>query len=155
AVNAHGADIARFAGDAVLAYWPLESEDGLADAVQLAAQCAREIQERMRAFESAGERLSLRAGVGAGRIFTIALGGVRGRYECMVTGPGVIEATRAAASTKPGTVAVGAHAWSLLESSARGVTTPGDFTRLDGLARHLQPRPYAWPELPPEAAPAL
>src|SRR4051812_9247254 len=98
-IEAHGGDVVKFAGDALLAIWPVEDEqirgtrdreqapgDGqadLAEATLRAAQCALAIHQRMISLYRliAGAQLTLRIGIAAGDVATVRIGGVYGRWE--------------------------------------------------------------------------
>jgi class 3 adenylate cyclase len=61
----HGGDVAKFAGDALLALWP--ADEGLAGVTARAAGCGLAMQRVLQASErAAGTRLSVRVGVGVG-----------------------------------------------------------------------------------------
>src|SRR5262245_18217756 len=107
-ITAHGGDVLKFAGDALLACWRLTDPAELPDAVHRAGQCALAVQQALQDVEApGGERLSLRVGIGAGDMVAASLGGVFGRWELVVMGPAVNEATAAAGGGEPGCVTLG------------------------------------------------
>src|SRR5262249_3484586 len=69
-VHAHGGDVVKFAGDALLAVWQDEpGQDDLAALTHRAAQCALAVQSALLGYETAeGVRLALRVAVGAGAV---------------------------------------------------------------------------------------
>ncbi len=76
-VRAHGGDVAKFAGDALVAVWTVgEADGGQATALVRAASCALAVRRVLHDQEIApGFRLSLRVGVGVGAGITGGGGG--------------------------------------------------------------------------------
>ncbi len=86
-ITAHGGDVLKFAGDALLALWPASAES-LQGAVQRAAQCGLAAQATLHAYEvAAGVRLSLRIGIAAGEVQVLLVGGVAGRRTASAQAP--------------------------------------------------------------------
>jgi len=105
-IESHGGDVVKFAGDALLAIWPVEEQEqglgewgvesaeaqptdgALAAATLRAAQCALAINVRISSLYRliAGAQLTLRIGVAAGAMATVRIGGVYGRWEFLVSG---------------------------------------------------------------------
>lgn len=79
-VHARGGEVVRFAGDALVAWWPEEQGDAAAAAAAALQQVPL----------PAG--LELRVGLGSGRVTAQRLGGREGRFELVLTGPAVREA---------------------------------------------------------------
>ena len=132
-IQAHGGDVVKFAGDALLALWPAVDQVGVPDAdrlpetVQRAAQGSLEIQQRLNAYEVAeGIRLSLRLTLGAGEILTMQLGGVLNRWEFLVTGQPLLQVGSASHEAQPGDIVLSPEAWSLVGSRCQGepMTSP-------------------------------
>jgi predicted ATPase/class 3 adenylate cyclase len=156
-VTAHGGDVVKFAGDALLAFWPVaENGEALTRVTQVAAHCALEIQRAVTEFDApAGERLSLRVGVGAGRVVAASLGGIFGRFEFVLSGPGVVEATNSAALTEPGACTVGPEAWKRVAPVTEAVDA-GEGTMRITRVRDLElPPPLQTPTLDASAVPSL
>src|SRR5436190_9152148 len=77
-ITAHGGDVVKFAGDALLAVW--QDSDDLTELTQRAAQCALAVQGELLGYQAVeGVRLALRVAVGAGPVRHLYLGGVFGR----------------------------------------------------------------------------
>jgi class 3 adenylate cyclase/tetratricopeptide (TPR) repeat protein len=145
-IDAHGGDVVKFAGDALLAIWPAgphppapsptpgrggdhESEHSdLADSTLRAAQCARAIHERMASFyrliDSA--RLGLRIGIAAGDVTIAPIGGVFGRWELLAAGQPLVEVGAAERRAQPGEVVLAPGAWALVRASCVGTALIGD-----------------------------
>jgi predicted ATPase/class 3 adenylate cyclase len=137
-ITAHGGDVVKFAGDALLAFWPVQTEAELETVTHYAAQCGLRVQEVLQTYATTtGHRLSLRVGIGAGKVATVSVGGIRKRWECILVGPPVIAATKASAQGQPGSVAVGATAWQHLLQSCQGTELSADSVRLQSV---LAPR---------------
>jgi predicted ATPase/class 3 adenylate cyclase len=154
-VTAHGGDVVKFAGDAMLAFWPVNTERELEAVTGVAASCGLDVQEALKTFVAAtGHRLYLRVGVGAGPVFVVSVGGVFKRWEFVVVGPPVIEATLASGAGETGQVVLGLRAWGLLKETGRGTELTPEFARIDALppadASPLVPVP-----VPDEAVPNL
>jgi class 3 adenylate cyclase/tetratricopeptide (TPR) repeat protein len=118
-----GGDVLKFAGDALLACWPVPAGDlderGLAVATATAAGCAEAMQAALgRYAEAQGLPLALRIGVGAGEVVVLDVGGVRDRRELLVAGAAVPQTTGAAARARPRRVVLSGHALDLVERAA-------------------------------------
>jgi class 3 adenylate cyclase/tetratricopeptide (TPR) repeat protein len=155
-ITAHGGDVVKFAGDALLAFWPQTGPEELEHGLALAAQCGLQVQAALATFTSAtGHRLWLRIGIGAGTVAVLSVGGVFQRWECVLVGPPVIEATRASTYAPPGSVAVGPAAWQLLSHRGHGVELSAGYTRLESVELATPPGVLAEPPVPAEAVPFL
>ena len=125
-ISAFGGDTVKFAGDALLAIWPVEDED-LPTMTQRAAECGLALQATLRdTKEAAGTRLSIRIGVGAGAVVTMRLGGVYGRWEMLVAGPALLQTSAAIRQAQPGEVVLAPEAWSLVQPVCLGTAIPSD-----------------------------
>jgi len=94
-----GGDILKFAGDAIISIWPTgEKEDSdqqkhnLETRLRRCLKCCTRIQETMQnrsRLRSAHEisNLSVKCGVGFGKVFVLHLGGVLSRLEFLAVGP--------------------------------------------------------------------
>jgi class 3 adenylate cyclase len=146
-IEAHGGDVVKFAGDALLAIWsadgphstalfPIATGAGgqsaphsdLADATLRAAQCARAIHERMasyyRLIDSA--RLALRIGVAAGDVTIAPIGGAFGRWELLAAGRPLVEVGAAERRAQPGEVVLAPGAWLLISEWCGGTALEDD-----------------------------
>jgi class 3 adenylate cyclase/tetratricopeptide (TPR) repeat protein len=112
-VAAHGGDVIKFAGDALLAIWPVENQDeGLSTLAQRAAQCGLAIQTALHNYQTSdGTSISLRIGIAAGDISIMHLGGAFQRWELLVTGHPLIDVSNAQHLAKPGQVVVSPDTW--------------------------------------------
>lgn len=142
-VYAHGGDIVKFAGDALLAVWSASvSDESLEQLVLRAARCAQAMQDVMRRpHESVDEQLAMRVGVGAGEVAMAPLGGVFGRWELLVTGLPLKELGAAHSQAGPGDIVCSQGAWPFLSEHAEGQRLEGGIVRLEALRAELTPRP--------------
>ena len=131
AVISAGGDIVKFAGDALLAVWP--ATDGkLSETAQAAAQCGLEAQKTLRDRKTKdGDVLSLRIGIGTGLIATASVGGVFNRWEFLVCGKAIVEATDAASAAERGDVVLGPVAAKKAASKITATPLAGGHVRLD------------------------
>ncbi|CAM9293309.1 unnamed protein product, partial [Ectocarpus sp. 12 AP-2014] len=102
--------IDQFAGDALIVLWPPPTREALTDIsikgrekesgevctrrkVRRAAQCAFAIQESLHNAELTQEvRLSVKIGIGMGKVSVLHLGGVYKRMEYIAVGEPLLEA---------------------------------------------------------------
>ncbi len=136
-ITAHGGDVVKFAGDALLALWPTLNED-LSTMTLRAAQCALAVQVALQNFEvSEGIRLSLRIGIGAGEAATIHLGGVYGRWEFLIAGSPLDQVGICTHEAQPGEVVLSPQAWALVRERCIGQILPSTQVRLDRIETAL------------------
>jgi class 3 adenylate cyclase/tetratricopeptide (TPR) repeat protein len=155
-IQSHGGDVVKFAGDALLAFWPAAGEHDLARATRLAAQCGLRVQETLATFTTPqGHRLYLKVGVGAGHVFFVSLGGVYNRWESVMVGAPVVEATLATTKAEAGSVVVGTQAWRAMKDRAEGVEVTPDYTRLVRVDDPETPVALAKPEVGAESVPNM
>jgi class 3 adenylate cyclase/predicted ATPase len=150
-----GGDIVKFAGDAVLVLWPVKEPETLSAAVARAASCALEIQRTLHDYPVADDvRLSLKLAIGAGSVVFATLGGVRSRWEHLVTGPPLPQVGIANIQAQPGQTILSPEAWAELEN-AKGEPLRDGYMLLESL--ESDPPPVAAPpvEMPEESASVL
>jgi class 3 adenylate cyclase len=102
-VHAHGGDVVKFAGDAILSVWEAEPSAAMGAAVSAAIRCAGEMMRAVaRTQAQLDHGLSLRVGVGAGPFEVMHLGEPGGKRALLVGGEAVDEATALCAKAAPG-----------------------------------------------------
>ncbi|MBL8616922.1 MAG: AAA family ATPase [Deltaproteobacteria bacterium] len=102
-VHAHGGDVVKFAGDAILSVWEAEPSAAMGAAVSAAIRCAGEMMRAVARTQAQLEHgLSLRVGVGAGPFEVMHLGEPGGKRALLVGGEAVDEATALCAKAAPG-----------------------------------------------------
>lgn len=114
-IHDHGGDVVKFAGDAIIAIWPIASSPGTADSVSedarrlttlRAAECAIEIREKFLGYEAEGSTLYLKLALATGRITQTHVGGVFNRWEFALTGSPLVELSIANGLAKAGDVII-------------------------------------------------
>ncbi len=125
-------EVVKFAGDALLAVWPVFDGDAAA-AVRRAAQCGLAVQSRLRDYSAEGVRLSLRVGIGVGEIVTMYVGGVFKRWELLVAGAPLVQMASAEHEAQPGDVVLSAEAWNEVKGVCIGQPRANGNVRLEAL----------------------
>ena len=107
-----GGDVVKFAGDALIALWPVTpTQDGSCDAIAVvtkrATTCALELQRELHNYEVGDDlRLSMKISIGSGDVSCSHLGGVYDRWEFLVAGPPLEQVGIANGLASPGDVVV-------------------------------------------------
>src|SRR5262245_15793053 len=129
-ITAHAGEVITFAGDGLLAAWPVVGED-LSAPTWRAGRCALAVQAALHDYDvGGGLRLSLRIGVGAGEVMALHIGGVGGRWQLLLSGAPVLQASRAEQRASQGEVVLSPEAWELAASNVQGHVLPGGYVRL-------------------------
>jgi class 3 adenylate cyclase/tetratricopeptide (TPR) repeat protein len=119
-VTDHGGDIIEFTGDGILAIWSTDSYgqgEDLATAVYRAAQCGLTAQHILNGYEfTSGITMSLRIGIGAGKILLATVGGMLGRWELLMAGEPLPQVSIAQDMAKPGEVVLSPEAWARVQN---------------------------------------
>lgn len=114
-ITAHGGDVVKFAGDALLVLWPTTTHETLSQVTYCAAQCALALTRTLNQYKVLeGTPLKLRVGVGAGEVLTAIVGGRHGKWELLLAGDPLTEMGMAEAQAQPGEVVLSADAWTLV-----------------------------------------
>ena len=160
----YGGDVVKFAGDGLLALWPvIPTADGggrhappLQRAIYAAAECGLAVQKALHNYPVAeGIRLSLRVGLGAGEVFTVHVGGEHGRWEFLIAGAPLIQVSAAEHAAQPGEVVLSPEAWELVKGQVTGVGLTSGGARLLSVRATLPLRPAAPVALAPGTEAAL
>lgn len=116
-VHAHGGEVERFVGDALLASFRADG-DRLAGAVQRAQRCAQAITTRLDGSRAGDVALGVHAGVAAGRLQAhhVQLAGPDRAF--VLTGAALVEAAAASSAAAQGTVRLSAGATRLAAAAA-------------------------------------
>ncbi len=114
-IMAHGGDVVKFAGDALLALWAVEGTVGerssLQEATRRAAHCALRVQAQLKGYQTPdGQALKLRIGLGAGEVLMVQLGGRLERWELIIAGQPLEQVKLA---EKQAEVVLSPEAWAL------------------------------------------
>jgi class 3 adenylate cyclase/tetratricopeptide (TPR) repeat protein len=130
-IHDYGGDVVKFAGDAVIAVWPVvsnsipEEDSGVPDPISRAdhwqwtmraAECAIKIRERLTNYKAEDANLYLKLAVSTGRISTAHVGGVFNRWEFLLTGNPLVELGIANNLAKAGDILITPSAWKLIRN---------------------------------------
>ncbi|MDF1666527.1 MAG: adenylate/guanylate cyclase domain-containing protein, partial [Planctomycetota bacterium] len=143
-VRSHGGDVIKFAGDALLAFWPSDEQASLGIMARRATQCALALQRSLQDFSApGGVKMSLKVSVSAGDVRSLQLGGLLNRWEFVVAGKPLSDAGKANDQARKGDVVASPSAWalckdsmeaSLLEDGSATIQSVNDF--LDSAEAH-------------------
>ena len=152
----HGGDIVKFAGDAMLALWPVTPNESLAVATLRASQCALAVQTAMKDFAKlATAQLELKVALGAGSAICMHVGGVFGRWELLIAGQPFLQAGRAGHHAMPGDVVISTEARELIGATSERPLCDDGTAYLTSLKDAIPLVPLAMPTLTPLAAKLL
>lgn len=159
----HGGDVVKFAGDALLAIWPVGKDDAdLRTAAIRAAQCGLVAQKELSNYQaSANTRLSMRMAIGVGETSTMYVGGSFGRWEFMIAGEPMLQVGLAEKYTRPGQVVLSPEAWNLVQDTCTGhrvetsASPENRPVQLESVRGLMAPRQLSTPALDVEAEGAL
>ena len=127
-IHAYGGDVVKFAGDAVIAVWPIVSDLPAADSnssisradqwqwTMRAAECAIEVHKRLTNYKVEDANLYLKLAISMGKIVTAHIGGVFNRWEFLITGNPLVELGIANNLAKAGDILVAPSAWKLIRN---------------------------------------
>ncbi|MFO0674392.1 MAG: AAA family ATPase [Polyangiaceae bacterium] len=142
-IDAHGGEVLRFAGDALITLW-----EGGEEATQRAIACALELPRLLRQARATTPRAPaalvpeaseprLRVGVSAGPLVALHVGGVppSHRREFLVAGAPLTEVGLAEALAAPGEIVVGPAAMRGLGANLVGEPLKNGFVRVSAMRR--------------------
>ena len=112
-IASEGGDVFKFAGDAMIVLWP-ESDD-IQITSRRAAQCAFAIQKNLHKCEmEAGVLLSVKIGIGVGRVSVLHVGGTFNRVEYLAVGDPLIQAFASEGKSVSGEVICSKDVWKFI-----------------------------------------
>jgi class 3 adenylate cyclase/tetratricopeptide (TPR) repeat protein len=126
-IHDYGGDVVKFAGDAVIAVWPVVPDVAINDTISRAdqwqwtmraAECALEIHKRLTNYKAEDANLYLKLAVSLGKISTIHVGGVFNRWEFLITGTPLVELGIANNLAKAGEILITPSAWKLIRNDS-------------------------------------
>jgi len=146
-IHNYGGDVVKFAGDAVIAVWPIVPDLPLdssaapgsvsrADQWQWtmrAAECAIEVHRLLTNYKVEGANLYLKLAVSMGKINTAHVGGVFNRWEFLITGTPLVELGIANNLAKAGEILITPSAWKLIRNDCNA--EPMEFELKDTIAQ--------------------
>ena len=124
-IHDYGGDVVKFAGDAVIAIWPVVPDLALGETISRAdqwqwtmraAECALEVHQRLTNYKAEDASLYLKLAVGLGRINTVHVGGEFNRWEFLITGTPLVELGIANTIAKAGDILITPSAWKLIRN---------------------------------------
>ncbi|KAE9039890.1 hypothetical protein PR001_g7318 [Phytophthora rubi] len=129
-VSSAGGDVFKFAGDAMLIFWPESKEDTLDSLLRRALQCALRIQSHLHEAQLArGVVLSVKVGVGIGEATIAHLGGesdgATTRIEYVAVGPALEQAFSAEHQAEAGDVICSSECWKRVSEFFDGAPVQG------------------------------
>ncbi|MCB9136082.1 MAG: AAA family ATPase [Anaerolineales bacterium] len=150
-VYEYGGDIVKFAGDALLAVWPVTlHQKPLEELSALAVQCALAAQTALSEYQSETHiRLALRIGVGVGNIVNVHLGGQQNRWEFFLTGSGIAQASEAEKLAQPGHIAISPEVFNLIQEKFTFIPLENGFRSVLAPIVEIPPQPLPPPQLLP------
>lgn len=155
-ITAHGGDVVRFAGDAVLAAWYADTAAGLSDLTARAVHCGLALQAELHDYPTReGPALSLKIGIGAGEFVILHLGGVGDRWDFLVSGPAFVQSFTALDRAGPGQVVASLRAWSHVSSRFTGQQLPMGSVLVRATHAVTEPREASLPAVTEEMAQSL
>ena len=162
-ISAHGGDVVKFAGDALLVVFPIDTSGArlgsfpdAKTAVMQATCCAQSLATSLHNWTAlddpvTGKRftLSLHIGVGVGAgdapgqggtLTALHVGGIHDQWEFVLAGPPMVQVNTAEPLATSGEVCVSAEAWALIEPHATAHPAPDDdgrgFKIIDSVRTH-------------------
>ena len=132
-IHEYGGDIVKFAGDAVLALWPCESDGDARMWTMRVAECAIKIRERLVNYKIEDSTLYLKLAVSTGEIGQVHVGGVFNRWEFMLTGAPLVELGIANRLAGAGEILLTPSAWKLIRNDCKA--EPTEFEMQNAIAQ--------------------
>ena len=126
-IHEYGGDVVKFAGDAVIAVWPVVPDVAISETISRAdqwqwtmraAECALEVHKRLTNYQAEDASLYLKLAVSLGKISTVHVGGVFNRWEFLITGAPLVELGIANNLAQAGEILVTPSAWKLIHNDS-------------------------------------
>jgi class 3 adenylate cyclase/predicted ATPase len=155
-ITAAGGDVVKFAGDALLALWPIPPGADAAAETRRVLHCCTAIQAALHDRPVTDDiRLSLKLAVGVGEVRTAILGGVFDRWEFLVTGSPLSQVGVANHHAGPGDTVVSAAAWALVGPACAGELLEDGAVRVTAVREPVPARGIDTLAPTPAAVPAV
>lgn len=122
-IHDYGGDVVKFAGDAIIAVWPIASASGTSAPVAedlprrmtlRAAECALEVRSKFLDYKTEESTLYLKTAIATGQITQTHVGGVFNRWEFVLTGAPLVELGVANNMAKAGEVLISPSSLALI-----------------------------------------
>jgi class 3 adenylate cyclase/tetratricopeptide (TPR) repeat protein len=139
-VHRHAGDVIAIAGDSFLCLWRAGGDLSINEASARAGQAALSIQAALHNRQaSSGMRFRTRIGLGSGPLSVAFVGGVQGKWECLLGGLAHQEAVRAESMAEPGDVVLSPRTAHAIESLGNLIWAADDYARLTSIMVHTPP----------------
>src|SRR5215216_2645980 len=124
-IHEYGGDVVKFAGDAVIAVWPVVPDIAISETISRAdqwqwtmraAECALEVRKRLTNYKAEDANLYLKLAISLGKINTVHVGGEFNRWEFLITGTPLVELGIANTLTQAGEILITPSAWKLIHN---------------------------------------
>jgi class 3 adenylate cyclase/tetratricopeptide (TPR) repeat protein len=124
-IHDYGGDVVKFAGDAVIAVWPVVPDLAIRETISRAdqwqwtmraAECALEVRQRLTNYKAEDANLYLKLAVSLGKISTVHVGGEFNRWEFLLTGTPLVELGIANTLAKAGDILITPSAWKFIHN---------------------------------------
>ena len=155
-IHEYGGDIVKFAGDALIAVWPIVSDlpvtPDLKNADQApnrkeivitradqwqwtmrVAECALKIRERLTNYKAEDSNLYLKLAISTGNITTAHVGGVFNRWEFLLTGAPLVELGIANNLANASEIIITPSSWKLIRNDC--IAVPLEFELKEAIAQ--------------------
>ncbi|MCI0550895.1 MAG: AAA family ATPase [Anaerolineae bacterium] len=155
-IHEYGGDIVKFAGDALIAVWPIvsdlpvspdltnvnQSANGKENVITRAdqwqwtmrvAECALKIRERLTNYRAEDSNLYLKLAISTGNITTAHVGGVFNRWEFLLTGAPLVELGIANNLANAGEIIITPSSWKLIRNDC--IAAPLEFELKEAIAQ--------------------
>jgi class 3 adenylate cyclase/tetratricopeptide (TPR) repeat protein len=133
-ISAHGGDVVCFAGDALIAMWPVGDGDA-ADVITRVAACGLDLLRGHHPYTLEDASLSLHAAVAVGLAAVAECGGRRGRREVVVVGPAFAALGPALKASGPGELVLDAACADRVGERVIGARRPDGSLRAERVVR--------------------
>ena len=155
-IHEYGGDIVKFAGDALIAVWPIvadlpvspaltnvgQTQNQKANTITRAdqwqwtmrvAECALKIRERLTNYRAEDSNLYLKLAISTGNITTAHVGGVFNRWEFLLTGAPLVELGIANNLADAGDIIITPSSWKLIRNDC--IAVPIEFELKEAIAQ--------------------
>ena len=139
-VYQYGGDVAKFAGDALIAVWSIPADPEMVESILMenrrqwtlrAAECALTIRAQLGNYQIDGATLTLKLALATGRVWQSHIGGVFNRWEFVLVGDPLVEVGVANDYASPGDIILTHSSWRLVREDCQAV--PFDFPMSGGI----------------------
>lgn len=140
-IAAHGGDVVKIVGDALIPMWPADGED-LATVSRRAAVCGMAVARELDELEiEQGRRLSVKVGICAGEVVTSRVGGLDDKWLFVVSGEAVAQLAGVSRRMLTGSVVASPEAWAVMSTHFVGEPIDAGYALVRRSHQEPEPRP--------------